>query len=195
MELEPQYISVCGRIHGELLRLLFILADRKTTLSLQALGEAVDVDSEVYCRRRSGIFWRMRASLGLPCAQAATLCTQVVGGAAPSLSAKFTKCGGAAPGLGTIFWFWVFVCALTGCCLLFSLLFICSFCYACSSEVTVTSVSLPSFVSHRGLFIINLRLSLSPLTKARLREPTRDRTLDCIWQQPSPLNNVLIKSL
>ena len=54
----------------------------KTSLSFQALGKAVDVDSEVYYWRRSGVFWRMRASLGLACAQvsqqAATLCTQVV---------------------------------------------------------------------------------------------------------------------
>ena len=35
--------------------------------------------SEVYCRRRSGNFWRMQASLGLACVQAATLGTQVVG--------------------------------------------------------------------------------------------------------------------
>ena len=28
-----------GRIHGELLRLLFILADKKTTLSFQTMGE------------------------------------------------------------------------------------------------------------------------------------------------------------
>ena len=69
----PAIVSTSGRIHGELLRLLFILADRKTTLSFQALGEAVDVDSEVYCWRRSGVFWRMRASLGLACAQATTV--------------------------------------------------------------------------------------------------------------------------
>ena len=33
----------------------------------QAMGEAVDVESAVYCWRRSGIFWRMQASLGLAC--------------------------------------------------------------------------------------------------------------------------------
>ena len=75
----PAVVSTSGRIHGELLRLPFILADKKTTRSFEALGEAFDVDSEVYCWRRSGIFWRMRASLGLACAQAATLCTQVAG--------------------------------------------------------------------------------------------------------------------
>ena len=57
------------------LRLLYILADKKTTRYFEALGEAVDVDSEAYCWRRSGFFWRTRASLGLACAQATTLCT------------------------------------------------------------------------------------------------------------------------
>ena len=55
------------------------LADKKTSNSLAALGEAIDVESEVYCRRRSRNSWRMRAALGLACAQAATLGTQVVG--------------------------------------------------------------------------------------------------------------------
>ena len=41
------------------------------------LGEAVE--SKVYCWRPSRVFWRMRASLSLACAQAATLSTQVVG--------------------------------------------------------------------------------------------------------------------
>ena len=42
------FTSVTGRIHGELLRLgilLFILADKKTALSLQSMGETVDVNS------------------------------------------------------------------------------------------------------------------------------------------------------
>ena len=41
------------------------------------LGEAVE--SKVHCWRPSRVFWRMRASLSLACAQAATLSTQVVG--------------------------------------------------------------------------------------------------------------------
>ena len=64
----PAVVSTSGRIHGKLLRLMYILVDRKTTLHFRALGEAVDVDSEAYCWRRSGVFWRMRASLGLACA-------------------------------------------------------------------------------------------------------------------------------
>ena len=66
-----------------------LLADRKTTGDspllllletprfLQALCEEVDVDSDVYCWLRDA--WCMRAALGLACAQAASLCTQVVG--------------------------------------------------------------------------------------------------------------------
>ena len=38
--------------------------------------EVLDDDSEAYCWRRSGFFWRMRASLGLACAQATTLASQ-----------------------------------------------------------------------------------------------------------------------
>ena len=49
------------------------------SFNFETLGEAVDVDSEAYCWRRSGFFWRMRASLGLARAQATTLCTQVFG--------------------------------------------------------------------------------------------------------------------
>ena len=79
----PAVVSTSGRIHGEFLRLLCLLADNKTKLHfralLTALDEAIDVDSEAYCWRRSGFFWRMRASLGLACAQATTLSSQVFG--------------------------------------------------------------------------------------------------------------------
>ena len=57
----PAVVSTSGRIHGDLFRLRYILADKKTTRYFEALGEAVDVDSEAYCWRRSGFFWRMRA--------------------------------------------------------------------------------------------------------------------------------------
>ena len=42
------------------------------------LNEVLD-DSEAYCWRRSGFFWRMRASLGLACARVTTLSSQVFG--------------------------------------------------------------------------------------------------------------------
>ena len=71
----PAIESTTGRIHGELLRLLCLLADKKPTRFCQALGEEVDVDSEIYCRRRSddqvSVFRRMRATHGLACAKAA----------------------------------------------------------------------------------------------------------------------------
>ena len=66
-------VSTSGRIHGELLRLLYLLADDKTKRHFRDLDEVIDVDSEAYCWRRSGFFWRMRASLAwrvlrpLPC--------------------------------------------------------------------------------------------------------------------------------
>ena len=56
-----------------------LLADNKTKLYFRALDEAIDVDSEAYCWRRSGVFWRMRACLGLACAQATTRSSQVFG--------------------------------------------------------------------------------------------------------------------
>ena len=80
----PQFVSTSGRIHGELLRLLYLLADNKTERHFRALDEAIVVDSEAYCWRRSGVFWRMRASLGLACAQAPTLSSQVFGKGAAS---------------------------------------------------------------------------------------------------------------
>ena len=58
-------------------------ADNKTKLHFRALDEAIDVDSKAYCWRRSGFFWRMRASLGLACAQATTLSSRVFGKGPP----------------------------------------------------------------------------------------------------------------
>ena len=75
---------------------------------------------------RSGNFWRMRAALGLACAQATTLrtCTQV-GGQSP-LSARAAR--PRAP-----------ICP--------------------SDEVTLISISHPSFMSHRSLLIQTIVLS------------------------------------
>ena len=73
----PAIASTSGRIYGELLRLLYLLSDKKTTRFLQGLGEAVDVSSEVDRWRRrsfSGTYGLLSA-----CAQATILCTQVVG--------------------------------------------------------------------------------------------------------------------
>ena len=59
-------------VHGDLLRLLSLLADNKAKRHYRDRHEVIDDDSEAYCWRRSGFFWRMRASLGLACAQATT---------------------------------------------------------------------------------------------------------------------------
>ena len=75
----PAVVSTSGRIHGDLLRLLYLLADNKTKRHFRDRHEVIDDDSEAYCWRRSGFFWRMRASLGLACAQATTLASQVFG--------------------------------------------------------------------------------------------------------------------
>ena len=63
----------------------------------------------------------------------------------------------------TTFWLWASLCAPTGCSLLFSFLFLCSSARLCSSsdEVTVTSVSNPSFMSHRGFLNTTQCSSLS----------------------------------
>ena len=66
----PAVVSTSGRIHGDLLRLLYLLADNKTKRHFRDRHEAIDDDSEAYCWRRSGFYWRMQASLGLACAQA-----------------------------------------------------------------------------------------------------------------------------
>ena len=87
---QPAIVSTSGRIHGELLRLLFNLADKKTSNTLQALGESIDVESEVYCRRRSGNFWRMRAALGLACVRASRY-PGASGRRPPSLSASLCR--------------------------------------------------------------------------------------------------------
>ena len=73
-------------------------ADKKTTRYFEALGEAVDVDYEAYCWRRSGFFWRTRASLGLACAQATALCTHAFGKARPRSRARD---GATSPDFGS----------------------------------------------------------------------------------------------
>ena len=69
-----------------------------------------------------------------------------------------------APATELVFWHRVSDCAPKGCGLLFSFLFLFYLfalsALACCSEVTVTSVSLPPFVSRRGLSNTNQRLSL-----------------------------------
>ena len=84
----PAVVSTSGRIHGDLLRLLYLLADNKTKCYYRDRHEVIADDSEAYCWRRSGFFWRMRASLGLACAQATTLVSQVFGNGNPQSRAR-----------------------------------------------------------------------------------------------------------
>ena len=59
-------VSTSGRIHGDLLRLLYLLADKKTKRHYRDRHEVIDEDSEAYlhyCWRRSGFFWRTCAGI------------------------------------------------------------------------------------------------------------------------------------
>ena len=67
----PTQAKVSGRSIPS--RGLYLLADKKATRFFLGVGEKVDVASEVLCGRRSEFFRRMRATLGLACAQVATL--------------------------------------------------------------------------------------------------------------------------
>ena len=127
----PTVVSTSGCIYGDLLRLLYILADKKTMRYFEALGEAVDVDSEAYCWRRSGFIWRMWAFLGLACAPPDA-----------ALSLLFVR----------LFFLLVRVAPKLRCSPLSSVcLFVLSAC-ACSPEVTVTLSSPAPFMSPRGIF-------------------------------------------
>ena len=77
----PAIVSTFGRIHCGWLRVLFLLAlaNKKVDSFFHDLGEQAHDSSEAICWHRSEFFWHLRANLGLACAQAATLCTQVVG--------------------------------------------------------------------------------------------------------------------
>ena len=66
----------------------FTVTTRVPTIEV---NEVLDDDSEAYCWRQSGFFWRMRASLGLACAQATTLASQVFGKGNPQSRARRTS--------------------------------------------------------------------------------------------------------
>jgi len=75
----PAVVSTSSRIHSELLvRVLYILADIKTTRFFSDIGDK-DYSHEAFRWRRGEFFWHIRAKLGLACAQAATMRSQVVG--------------------------------------------------------------------------------------------------------------------
>ena len=64
----PAFLSTSGRIHREFLRLLYILAHRQT---------AEEPSKEAFTWRRTEYFLHNRAAIGITCAQATALRTQV----------------------------------------------------------------------------------------------------------------------
>ena len=75
----PAVVSTSGRIHGDLLRLLYLLADNKTKLHFRALGEAIDVDSEAHCCVGGGAGFS--GACGPPSAWHALIFFKIVSGA------------------------------------------------------------------------------------------------------------------
>jgi hypothetical protein len=60
----PCVMSTSGRIHGELLRLLYILADRRTRRYFANLGDE-EPGTDAFTWRRGQFFWQHRAAIGL----------------------------------------------------------------------------------------------------------------------------------
>ena len=71
----PAILSTSGRIHGEFLRLLYILAHRQTVNFFDTLGE--EPSNEAFTWRRAEYFFHNRAAIGIACAQATALRTHV----------------------------------------------------------------------------------------------------------------------
>lgn len=62
----PAVVSTSGRIHGEPLRVLYILADIKTNQFFSNSGDK-DYSHEAFRWRRGEFSWHIRAKLGLAC--------------------------------------------------------------------------------------------------------------------------------
>ena len=60
----PCAMTSSGRIHGEFLRLLYILAHRRTTKYFASLGDD-EPGVDAFTWRRSQFFWQHRAAIGL----------------------------------------------------------------------------------------------------------------------------------
>ena len=61
----PALLSTSGRIHGEFLRLLVILAHRQTVKFIETIGE--EPSNEAFNWRRAEYFFHNRATTGLAC--------------------------------------------------------------------------------------------------------------------------------
>ena len=64
-------MSTSGCIHGELLRLLFFLANKRADDYFQALG--YQPHKQKFCYRRSAFFQQHQCTIGMECAQAVVL--------------------------------------------------------------------------------------------------------------------------
>ena len=74
----PCVMSTSGRMHGEILRLLFIIAHRRTERWFKQMGD--DYHSEVFFNfRRGQYFWHTRAVIGHGAARAVAQCAKVAG--------------------------------------------------------------------------------------------------------------------
>jgi hypothetical protein len=67
----PTCMSTSGRIHGELLRLLFFLSNKQADDYFEVLG--YQAHKEDFCHRRGVFFHRNRCTIGMACAQAVAL--------------------------------------------------------------------------------------------------------------------------
>jgi hypothetical protein len=65
-------MSTSGRIHGEFLRLLLFLSNKKADNYFAALG--YEAHKEDFCHRRCVFFHRNRCTISMACAQAVVLC-------------------------------------------------------------------------------------------------------------------------
>jgi hypothetical protein len=64
----PACMSTSGRIHGELLRLIFFLSNKQADDYFEVLG--YQAHKEEFCHRRGVFFHRNRCTIGMACAQA-----------------------------------------------------------------------------------------------------------------------------
>ena len=136
----PAVVSTSSRIHSELLRVLYILADIKTTRFFSDIGDK-DYSHEAFRWRRGEFFWHIRAKLGLACAQAATMRSQVVGQSLWGSTRDPYHGFGLYPSLLASCDF-IFCFVLCG----FSLLLLCLL-FACGVEVSVTQTHLQTHLA------------------------------------------------
>ena len=67
----PACMSTSGRIHGELLRLIFFLSNKQAYDYFAALG--YQPHEQEFCHRRGVFFQKNRGTIGMACAQAMAL--------------------------------------------------------------------------------------------------------------------------